>query len=466
MTLGRLAGHDERIAQLILKKDVLSCIVKNFKKQNKFYKKAALFLLRSIAKHSSELSTIVINEDGLIAIMFGLEDFDSGVKESAAWAIGYIARHNKNLAQTVVDAGAVPLLVLCLQDPDLCLKQISTSALSDIGKHTTELAQSVIDSGTISILAKTFSISDAKLKRQVFTLLGNIAKHTVEFSELVVETEVFSSCLIHMSHPDENVVKAAATLTREVCKHTIELAEMIVNAGGIAALIELIGTTKSARVPAIMALGYIAGYSDQLALAVIDSQGIIQLANILSEITDDHVTAVTIWTIGQIGKHTPHHSRLVAEALIFPKLLTIYMNPKSSEDLKTKCQMTFKQVLQKCTYFEALESLLKNAPQEIVKYVIGQFSKILPNDTRARRLFVTSGGLKKVQEIRVEPDSTLSEYITIINCCYPEELVRFYSPGYQDSLLDAVEQYQPRCEPLQNIVKPSKSTDTNILAPI
>ncbi|XP_051173765.1 sperm-associated antigen 6-like isoform X5 [Leptopilina boulardi] len=363
MTLGRLAGHDERIAQLILKKDVLSCIVKNFKKQNKFYKKAALFLLRSIAKHSSELSTIVINEDGLIAIMFGLEDFDSGVKESAAWAIGYIARHNKNLAQTVVDAGAVPLLVLCLQDPDLCLKQISTSALSDIGKHTTELAQSVIDSGTISILAKTFSISDAKLKRQVFTLLGNIAKHTVEFSELVVETEVFSSCLIHMSHPDENVVKAAATLTREVCKHTIELAEMIVNAGGIAALIELIGTTKSARVPAIMALGYIAGYSDQLALAVIDSQ-------------------------------------------------------------------------------------------------------ILPNDTRARRLFVTSGGLKKVQEIRVEPDSTLSEYITIINCCYPEELVRFYSPGYQDSLLDAVEQYQPRCEPLQNIVKPSKSTDTNILAPI
>lgn len=47
---------------------------------------------------------------------------------------------------------------------------------------------------------------------------------------------------------------------------------MIVNSGGIAALIELIGTTKSARVPGIMALGYIAGHSDQLALAIIDSQ--------------------------------------------------------------------------------------------------------------------------------------------------------------------------------------------------
>lgn len=50
--------------------------------------------------------------------------------------------------------------------------------------------------------------------------------------------------------------------------------------------------------------------------------------------------------------------------------------------------------------------------------------QILPNDARARRLFVTSGGLKKVQEIQAEPGTTLSEYITIINCCFPEEIVR------------------------------------------
>ncbi|XP_043470040.1 sperm-associated antigen 6-like isoform X2 [Leptopilina heterotoma] len=427
MTLGRLAGHDEHVAQLILKKDVLPWLMRNFRKQNKFYKKAALFLLRSIAKHSPELSAIVISEDGLNPIMCGLEDFDTGVKEAAAWAVGYLARHNKTLAHTVVDAGAVPLLVLCLQDPDVCLKQISASALSDIGKHTMELAQSIIDSDTITILVKAFTIPDAKLKRQILTVLGNIAKHSVEYSELVVEAEVFPSCLIHMTHPDENVAKAAATLTREVCKHTFELSKMIVNSGGIAALIELIGRTKSARVPGIMALGYIAGHSDQLALAIIDSQGIIQLASVLRENADDQVTAVTIWTIGQIGKHSSYHSQVVAEALIFQKLLSIYTDLKSSEDLKTKCQMTLKQVLKNCTYIEALNSLLKDAPPEIIKYVLEQFSKILPNDTSARRLFVTSGGLKKVQEIRAEPNSTLSECITIINSCYPEELVKYFS---------------------------------------
>lgn len=50
--------------------------------------------------------------------------------------------------------------------------------------------------------------------------------------------------------------------------------------------------------------------------------------------------------------------------------------------------------------------------------------QILPTDARARRLFVTSGGLKKVQEIQAEPGTALSEYITVINCCFPEEIVR------------------------------------------
>lgn len=53
----------------------------------------------------------------------------------------------------------------------------------------------------------------------------------------------------------------------------------------------------------------------------------------------------------------------------------------------------------------------------------------MPNDAKARRLFVTSGGLKKVQEIQAEPGTTLSEYITIITCCFPEEIVRL-SPIY------------------------------------
>jgi len=73
----------------------------------KFYKKAALFVLRAIAKHSPELALIVVHNDGLQTIVKCLEDFDPGIKEAAAWALGYIARHNKNLAQAAVDASKI-----------------------------------------------------------------------------------------------------------------------------------------------------------------------------------------------------------------------------------------------------------------------------------------------------------------------------------------------------------------------
>lgn len=76
---------------------------------------------------------------------------------------------------------------------------------------------------------------------------------------------------------------------------------------------------------------------------------------------------------------------------------------------------------------------------------------MLPNDPKARRLFVTTGGLKKVQEIEAEPGSTLMEHITIINACFPEEIVRYYSPGYPDSLLEAVEQYSPQVKKYDNL---------------
>ncbi|KAL2736106.1 sperm-associated antigen 6 [Vespula maculifrons] len=52
------------------------------------------------------------------------------------------------------------------------------------------------------------------------------------------------------------------------------------------------------------------------------------------------------------------------------------------------------------------------------------FKLILPHDVRARRLFATSGALKKVQEIQAEPGTILMEYIMQINCCFPEEIIR------------------------------------------
>lgn len=84
-----------------------------------------------------------------------------------------------------------------------------------------------------------------------------------------------------------------------------------------------------------------------------------------------------------------------------------------------------KNILQKCVHLPALEPLLHDAPPNILKHVVGQFSKVLPHDSKARRLFVTSGGLKKIQEIKTDTGTALAEYVNTINNCYPEEIVKW-----------------------------------------
>lgn len=68
-------------------------------------------------------------------------------------------------------------------------------------------------------------------------------------------------------------------------------------------------------------------------------QGVHQLALALSEESEDHIKAATVWSIGQIGRHTPEHAKAVAMANLLPKLLELYMDASSSEDLQSKVKL-------------------------------------------------------------------------------------------------------------------------------
>jgi len=212
----------------------------------------------------------------------------------------------------------------------------------------------------------------------------------------------------------------------------------------VSAIIDYLGESSgTVRLPGIMTLGYVAAHSENLAMTVIVSKGVSQLPICLAEEPEDYIKAATVWALGQVGRHTPEHAKAVAFASVLPRILECYKKTDASDDLRTKAKRALKNVLQKCVHLPALEPLLEYAPPEILKHVVGQFSKVLPHDPKARRLFVTSGGLKRIQEISCEESSILQEYINAINGCYPEEVVKYYSPGYSEQLLERVEQYQP-----------------------
>jgi len=77
-----------------------------------------------------------------------------------------------------------------------------------------------------------------------------------------------------------------------------QLAQLIVNAGGVAAVIDYVGDSAgNVRLPGIMMLGYVAAHSENLAMAVIVSKGVVQLAIALQEEQEDHIQVGRMFSI-------------------------------------------------------------------------------------------------------------------------------------------------------------------------
>jgi len=361
---------------------------------------------------------------------------------------------------------------LCIQEPELSLKRVTCSVLCEISKHSAELAQAVVDSGAVTHLAPLVQHPDDAIKRKTCGALAQIAKHSVDLAENVVEAEVLGHFFVLLKSHDMLVRKNAATAIREIAKHTPELARIVVNGGGHAAIIDYIDpmpprainssdtmsggedatpmmSDGSARVPGhirlpgIMTLGYIAAFSETLALAILTNNGIPPLKDALVNDSEDHIRAAAAWSLGQLGRHSPDHAKAIAQADVLGKLIGVYADEHSSEDLKSKCKNALKSILQKCTALNALESLLYNTPEKILQYIVQQFAKVLPNDAKFRKSFVMSGGLQRVQQLAAEDKEGGAKFasaVTAITSCYPPEIVQYYSPNYSDTLLKMLDQ--------------------------
>jgi hypothetical protein len=133
--------------------------------------------------------------------------------------------------------------------------------------------------------------------------------------------------------------------------------------------------------------------------------------------------------------------KAVADSGVLSKLVAVGSLPSSSEDLRVKCVRALRFIIEKLTDLAALDRTLqeRGLPHEVVKFVVHQISKVLPNDPKGRHDFVTSGGLAAVQSLEAAAGTQLKEHVDVIKSCYPEEIVQYYSPAYPAQLLEKLE---------------------------
>lgn len=183
--------------------------------------------------------------------------------------------------------------------------------------------------------------------------------------------------------------------------------------------------------PVIMALGYIAGHSPHFSMAIIECKGVVELSKLLDPTTPKRAQvalASCTWALGHIGRHSSEHCRVLCDANVFAKMLDLYDNSASGNDMRNKCRTAMESCFQCCLEVGQLEQLIYSAPTDILEMILQQLGKVLHKDATARRLFLTVGGLKKIQELLVQSNSKrVATLIAQINASYSDEVINFYT---------------------------------------
>ncbi len=445
LAIGRLANYSEEIAESVIQNDIITQLVYSLSNQNRFYKKAACYVLRAVAKHSPELADDIVKSGALEPLILNLSEFDASVKESAAWALGYIAKHNAQLAENVVNAKAIEHLVLCLQEPEIELKRAASKTLCFIAQHTPDLASKISEQG-LDLISYFLMYNDTQLKRNVCLLLGNIAKHSIDLSisvwDSLSDPQLLLACLMD---PDLEVKKNTAFCISEFVNKGPENAMKIVNKGGLGVLVHFIANVKGdPRLYGIIAIGFIAAHNEKLSEAIIDVNGINYIKEALETESLPHIKASCCYALGQIGKHAPKHANKVAEHDVLGLMISNVIKTDKADDLNIKARRALKKIINNCNLLHRLEPLIRESPPYVLQHVLTQYEKYLKDDKEYKKEFINTGGLRTLQEIRSNEScpEDIQNTIDKINREYPEDVINYYSPAFQMKINKKLEEME------------------------
>ncbi|CAI6002882.1 unnamed protein product [Closterium sp. NIES-65] len=382
LSLGRLANVSHTWSHHLVQHNVLPSLCKALTGTNRHHKRAAAYLVKAVSRHAgAELA-----EAGVLPLLTEcLLDAMLAVRETAACALGHVAKHSGDLAMRVVETGAVRLLVTCLQDE--AVARIALSVLTDVARHSLLHATAVADAGGITAAVSLLGSPDVKTRRQVCVCLSTIARHSESLALQVLDQPGASRLLLCLHDSSPSLRASAAAAVREVARQGPAAAGRLVGMGGIGPLLDAVGTWRdegegegmtkgSAKVSGqgisssdgeeraaagrlvgmggigllldavgtwrdagegegagegkgmtrgsvVVALGFLAASSPDAALAVVASDGISPLQDLIVE-GDADVTlkGACAWALSQMASHGPNHANPVAGSGVRAAIVT------------------------------------------------------------------------------------------------------------------------------------------------
>jgi len=435
VTLGRVVASSEKLADIVISNNDMNLIVGNLSQDNKYYKRAAAYAVKGIAKHSERHATALVNANVFDGLSSCLIDLDTNVRESSIWAVGYIVRHSAQLADIFIQKNLLPHIVAAYAHTSelLVVRKISASVLGDISKHDERFAGIIVNQPTIiETLINDLKNSDFGLKRQVTACLSQLCKHSSVHAKSIVTANLFPALIVLLRDTNEHVRKNACVTLREISHHGLELSSMVVEAGALVSLTEYLSccTSADSKLPAVVCLGYIASFSDQLAKHLIVSNVLPYLKSELIDEPDNSVKAAIAWGVGIIGGYSAEHAKLVNDHDILSRLLAVHLHKESSEDLKDKAKKSYHSIINQTETIDVLLQQFQIAPDELLSPILRKLSEILTHNIDAKKKFVQAGLLQRMQTFQpTSIDGDLVSAIELVKSIFPADILELFAPS-------------------------------------
>ncbi|XP_067137456.1 sperm-associated antigen 6-like [Centruroides vittatus] len=461
VAMGRLASYNIDIAEEIIRRNILPLLVEKLKKESnriteipnseQLYKRAASYLLRSIAKHDVNLAKIIVKTNALEALQICIKDPDPLVKESAILTLTNIAKHSEELAIEIASEKyeIIPMLIQSIHDYDLPVLRAVASVIFEISKHSFQLALILQRNEIIPALEKLIEQDDPKLMNILLPILTQLSRYEDNFAmKLATEIHSIETAIKELSNEDISCRKNCCVYLLECVKHSDDLAQKVIDEGGISKMIEYIKKHEQEyRIPGITFLCNLAIRNEAMAGLIITEKALEVLCLVLESDPLEELKEIVVKTLGYLGSYNTKFTREITKTDAIFLIASLAANPVLYPEIKSTCNKSLKRMLKYCMHLRTLEKIMDIVQDDILELVLLQFAKILRVDGKLRRRFIISGTFKKVEEMKFPPGSKARNAIKSINLCFPPDLIRYYATDYLDELLLKVENFEPSTPP-------------------
>lgn len=437
-----LTQDTEATGEEIAEPDALKKIVASLTHGKTAVAVAGCAALQALAEKRPEYAAAMITEGALPPLRLLMASFDPDAKEAAARCLTAVAQAGEPHARSALDDGDGDLLELVTAasaDPDasFSLRLACARFFDACCDHGASMARRVVLSSDAAAcaarLARDASMpgnpKSARAARAVaFASLTRMAQNGEDMAAMVAETgAVMDAVAAVTDESDASARECAAAMLREIACKTADLAEKVAADGGIAGLVQCLAYDRGDKrsMFAAQTLGYVADFKPSLAMAVVGVDRGRCLVEALDHAPDADSATAAAWAIGCVARHGREGAAQLAKAGALKSLTDAYAaamhaggGGAMNEALADRCKASVKSVIKNSGALGLLEGMVnERTPPGILRHVLAEFAAKLMDDVKAKRSFVTSGALMRLQAVIKKHDSAVAEAAAALEAC-------------------------------------------------